>query len=49
MDKDMACMQCGTKKNTRWIDECQFALCQTDAKGTDYDFDKPKPKVYYNK
>ena len=39
----MTCMQCGTKKNTRFIDECGFALCKADAKDTDYDFDKPKP------
>jgi hypothetical protein len=46
MNKDMSCMQCGTKKDTRYIEECGFSLCKTDAKGTDYDFDKPKVLFY---
>jgi len=45
MSKTLECMQCGTRKNTKFIEECGFALCYTDAKGTDYDFDV-KPKVF---
>ncbi len=46
--KDMTCMQCGTKKNTIFIDECGFALCQTDIKGTDYDPANKKVRVKIN-